>query len=93
MQVFECLDDGQIFLLLVVQDETLLKSHASTVDLAFPQRSFADRRIVDEAALAFLPTGAACRVIFAVLSRIGFPWWRGKLNFLAGGHGLRLLVV
>lgn len=59
LQVLERLHDGEVFLVLVIQDETLLQSHAAAVLLALLKGGFPDCGVVDEAALAPLATRAS----------------------------------
>ena len=59
LQILERLDDGKVFLVLVIQDQALLQRHAAAVLLALPQSGFPDCGVVDEAALAPLSTRAS----------------------------------
>ncbi len=59
LEVLERLDNGEVLLVFVIQDETLLQSHAPTVHLALPEGGFPDCGVVNEAALASFPTRAS----------------------------------
>jgi hypothetical protein len=94
LQVFEALNNGEILLFLVVQSKALLKCWPAPVHLSLSQGGFANKRIVDKAALAALATRTTGRVVLAVLGRVCFFGARRQVTgFLAARHDVRLLVI
>ncbi|KAG7146727.1 hypothetical protein HYQ46_004468 [Verticillium longisporum] len=87
--------DSQIFLVLVVEDQTLLDRQVAVIGFALFHGRFSDFRVMDEAALALLAACTTGGIILAVLADICLLRWRRRRRKMlrAGRQNFGLVVT
>jgi hypothetical protein len=88
------LEDSKIFLLLIVENQSLLNREPSIIGLTVLHGRLANLRIMDEAALALLAACSTSGIIFTMLGNVGFlgrrRGWRSDVG--TSRHNFWLVV-